>query len=294
MQQIRSMTGFGKAEAEIDGWFIKVEISAVNGKYADIKFRVPQGWQMQEQEWRNQLLKKVGRGTVQVVVTLDEVAGLYQQPKALINKELFNSYTSQVRSLIKDHDLDPSFLLPFIVKLPGVQMGMDESLIQQLSHQLSTCVANAFNQFDKHRLAEGNAMAKQLASNIARIKSKSIRVESLEEMRNDLLRQKLTEKVDIWSQKINIEKERLESEILFYLDKFDITEEKTRLEQHCVYFEETLNEKNPGKKLGFIAQELGREINTLGNKANHFDLQKLTVEMKEELEKIKEQVLNLL
>ncbi len=151
-----------------------------------------------------------------------------------------------------------------------------------------------FNQFDKHRLAEGNAMAKQLASNIARIKSKSIRVESLEEMRNDLLRQKLTEKVDIWSQKINIEKERLESEILFYLDKFDITEEKTRLEQHCVYFEETLNEKNPGKKLGFIAQELGREINTLGNKANHFDLQKLTVEMKEELEKIKEQVLNLL
>ena len=294
MQQIRSMTGFGKAEAEIEGWYIKAEIAAVNGKFADIKFRVPQGWQSQEQEWRSQLLKKIGRGTVQVAVSLEEVAGIDQKPKALMNKELFHSYTAQLRSLTKDHDLDPSFLLPFIVKLPGVQMGMDENIMQQLALQLNNCVANAFNQFDKHRLAEGFAMAQQLAKNIAIIKSKCIRVESLEGNRNESLKEKLTDKVEQWGKAVSIDKARLESEMLFYLDKFDITEEKTRLAQHCTYFEQTLNEKNPGKKLGFISQELGREINTLGNKANNFELQKLVVEMKEELEKIKEQVLNLL
>lgn len=294
MQQIRSMTGYGMAESSIENWQIKVEISAVNGKYADIKFKVPQGWQAMEQEWRSQLLKKIGRGTVYINVTLDEIAGIDQKPKALVNKELFNSYASQLRSLLKGQELNPSFLLPFIIKLPGVQLGMDETVIAQLSHQLNTCVANAFSQFDKHRLAEGEAMARQLQKNIENIETRSIRVDGIETERNEKLKSKITDKVESWKNEYNIEEGRLDSEILFYLDKWDISEEKTRLKQHCAYFKQTLLEKNPGKKLAFIAQELGREINTLGNKANHFDLQKLTVEMKEELEKIKEQVLNLL
>lgn len=294
MQHIRSMTGFGTAEANFENWNIKVEIAAINGKYADIKFRTPTGWHHLEAEWRSLLLKQVVRGTVQVTLTVNEIAGIDQQPKALVNKALFNSYTSQIRSLTADHNLDPSFLLPYIMDLPGVKSGLDEKTIGLIESQTNTCISNAFNHFDKHRLAEGKAMALQLEKNISIIKSKAIRVSSLEDAREETLRNKLKEKVSQWRAEINPSDGRFETEILFYLDKWDITEEKTRLNQHCAYFEQTLNEKNPGKKLGFIAQELGREINTLGNKANHFDLQKLCVEMKEELEKIKEQLLNLL
>jgi len=294
MQQIKSMTGYGSAQATIENWIIKIEIASVNGKYADLKFRLPKELQEKEYEWRNLLIKGIVRGSVQVSVTLEEIAGINQRPKALINKEVFNSYTSQIRSLMKDHDLDPSHLLPFIVSLPGVQLGADEKVLTELHEQISNCLMNALAQFDKHRLAEGAALGLQMSQNIATIKIHLQQVQELELQRNEAVKERLHNQVKKWSEDIKIEEERLASEILFYLDRMDITEEKTRLNQHCSFFMDSLNEVNGGKKLGFICQEMGREINTLGNKANFFEMQKLCVEMKEELEKIKEQVLNIL
>jgi len=294
MQQLKSMTGYGSAQATIENWIIKIEIAAVNGKYADLKFRLPKDLQEKEYEWRNMLSKRIVRGTAQVSITLEEIAGIHQRPKALINKEVFNSYTSQIRSLMKDHDLDPSHLLPFIVNLPGVQLGVDERVVAELHEQITKCLMNALEQFDKHRLAEGAALGAQMSQSIETIKKRNQQVEAIEPQRNEAIKERLNGQVKKWGEDIKIEQDRLAAEILFYLDKMDIAEEKTRLTQHCSYFLDSLNELNAGKKLGFICQEMGREINTMGNKVNYFEMQKLCVEMKEELEKIKEQVLNIL
>ncbi len=294
MHNIKSMTGYGSAEASIENLLIKIDIQGVNGKFADIKFRLPKDWYEKESEWRNELTKKINRGTVTVYVKVEEIAGINQKPKALINKEIFNSYTSQLRSLVSGQELDPSHLLPYIITLPGVLLGADEKIFESLNELLDTCLQNAFEQFDQYRITEGKALALQMRENIHQITTRCQLVEALEVERNETLRNKITDQVKIWQERTQIAPERLESEILFYLDKLDITEEKTRLAQHCQYFLECLNDENAGKKLGFICQEIGREINTLGNKANYFPLQKLSVEMKEELEKIKEQVLNIL
>jgi uncharacterized protein (TIGR00255 family) len=294
MQEIRSMTAYGQAEASYKNWLIKVEISAVNGKYADIKFRTPKGWQQKEQEWRKLLMKQVGRGTVQVNMNLDQIAGLDEKPKGLLNTNLFNNYVSQIRSVTQPHELDASSLLPFVIQQPGVLLGMDETEIEEVLKHINTCIANAFKQFDKNRLAEGSATAAQLKGNIEKIESLALRINSIEEQRLEALKEKMESKSKEWSKKLELDEGRIEQELLIYLDKWDITEEKTRLRQHCKYFNESLEHNSSGKKIAFIAQELGREITTLGNKAHFFELQKLTVEMKEELEKIKEQAFNLL
>ena len=294
MQEIKSMTAFGEAEFSYKNWLIKVEISSVNGKYADIKFRTPKGWQQQEQEWRKMLLKRIGRGTVQVALNIEEIAGMEEKPRALLNTSLFNNYISQLRSVTEPHELDASTLLPFVMQQPGVLQGPEEEELNAIYKHVNTCIANAFNQFDKNRMEEGASIANQLQGNIDKIDSLALRVSQLEEQRVNNLKERMMDKIKEWNSELEVDPSRLEQEFLFYLDKWDITEEKTRLEQHCNFFRSTLANNPSGKKIAFIAQELGREITTMGNKANFFELQKLTVEMKEELEKIKEQAFNLL
>ena len=294
MQEIRSMTAFGQAEASFSNWFIKVEISAVNGKYADIKFRTPKGWHQKEQEWRKLLIKQIGRGTVQISLNIEELAGIDEKPKGLLNTSLFNNYLSQLRSALEPHDLTAESLLPFVVQQPGVQLGMDEGQLIQIEQNINNCLSNAFKDFDKNRLAEGYATGLQLEGVVNSIESLAIRIDHLEEKRKESLEQKMVAKFKEWEEKSSMEPGRMEQEMLVYLDKWDIAEEKMRLKQHCTYFKEMLAQSASGKKFAFIAQEMGREITTLGNKANYFELQKLTVEMKEELEKIKEQSFNLL
>ncbi len=292
--QLKSMTAYGSSSAAIGNMLIKIEMNAINGKFADIKFRMPAHWQEKENHWRSLLAKKIERGTVHISISTSIINGIAQKPKALINQTVFNSYCSQIRTLASQQNLDPSFLLPFIVNLPGVLLGEKEELIENIDEMLENCLENCYKTFDKNRIAEGDAIAMALIAHIKSIVSKIEDAKTLIEMRNLHLKTKLNQMAKKWEDDVKFNAERLELEILYYLEKLDVTEEINRLSQHCTYFIATLAEQAAGKKLGFICQEMGREITTLGNKANYFELQKTSVEMKEELEKIKEQVLNIL
>ncbi len=291
---IKSMTGYGKAEAAAQHRKITVEIRSLNSKQLDMSVRIPQVYRPLEYEVRNRIGKAVQRGKVDVYINVEtDTAAI----PVTINRELFMNYYSVLKGISDQMEeqgrgMDPA-LMAAILKMPDVVTGESGEVSDSERTALLGAVDMALEAFDAFRTQEGQTLIADLLDRIGKIETLRKAVEPFEARRVNLIKERIRE--NIASVGVQVDENRLEQEMIFYVEKLDVTEEKVRLDNHCRYFREVAaQEENAGRKLGFIAQEMGREINTLGSKANDSDMQKTVVMMKDELEKIKEQVLNIL
>jgi uncharacterized protein (TIGR00255 family) len=286
------MTGYGKAECTTEIGKITVEIRSVNGKSADINLKTQLIPREYEHEVRQMLSKILVRGSIDLFATLEsnrEATGKN------INRELFTAYYNQIRSINQSLPvpLSEADLLSSILRMPDVIDNQKSSPDVDIWGTLKECIIEAANSMNNFRKTEGEKLGDELKNRVSMILENLTLAEQFDAERSELVRTRLMSKLE--DVKGAVDLNRFEQEIIYYLEKLDITEEKVRLRQHCSYFIETLeNEEFPGKKLAFIAQEMGREINTLGSKANHAEMQRKVVMMKDDLEKIKEQSLNIL
>lgn len=291
---IKSMTGYGRAERHTDQRKITVEIKSLNSKQLDLSARIPSIYREKEYEIRNTVGKALGRGKVDLFVSVENIGGAKTAGGA-INKELFKAYYLQLADLQKElgdtNAAEP--LITTVLRLPEVMQTESVAIGDAEWAALAEAVDEAVRHIDAFRLQEGAVLIKDLLKRIDTIEELAAQIVPLEGERIETVRARLTD--NLKALQVNVDSNRFEQEIIYYLEKFDITEEKVRLKQHCDYFRTVAGEsEGVGRKLGFIAQEIGREINTTGSKANHAGIQKIVVRMKDELEKIKEQLLNLL
>jgi uncharacterized protein (TIGR00255 family) len=286
---VQSMTGFGKASNTFGNKKITVEIRSLNSKGIDINTRLPQVYREKDLELRNRASAQLVRGKVDLSVYVEsEGADSGHQ----LNAELIKSYYGQLKALA-DELGDSSNLMTAVLRFPEVLLSEREELSDDEWTALNQTLKEAMVRLTEHRVEEGRAMDQDLRGNVAFIEEQLMAIEPLETERKEAVRDRLRKNLDDLKEKVD--ENRFEQELIYYLEKFDINEEKVRLRKHCSYFLSILNEeKSQGKKLGFIAQEMGREINTIGSKANHAGIQKHVVQMKDVLEQIKEQVLNCL
>lgn len=288
---IKSMTGYGKAETAVDNKKITVEIRSLNSKQLDLSVRTPSAWRETEYEIRNLVAKQMQRGKVEIFVTVESAT---IDTSATINREVFKSYVQQVSDALTFSGIDAGYdaILPVVMRMPDV-MTSERTIDQSDRDALFATVQKALEAIDAFRVQEGKTLIDDILKRIDRIEAFKNEVIPFEKARAETIRNRIRE--SITGIGIEVDPNRLEQEMIFYIEKLDITEEKVRLTNHCKYFREVAqNEESAGRKLGFIAQELGREINTMGSKANETNIQILVVKMKDELEKIKEQVLNIL
>ena len=288
------MTGFGKTTVEFRNKKIIIEIKSLNSKQLDLNLRIPNLYKEKEMEIRGLVKERLDRGKVDMVIYFDNAES---EKDIVINRSVVTQYFNQMLEISEQLgvDTDKSALLQTVMRFPDTLQVKAEELDEEEWTVLHVGVENALEEMNRFRLQEGAALIKDITHRIALIQELSAQVPAFEKRRVEVIRKKLQEKINEWTDVKNIDQNRLEQEIIYYLEKLDITEEKVRLANHCKYFLETVEkEEAPGRKIGFIAQEIGREINTMGSKANDHDIQKLVVRMKDELEKIKEQSLNVL
>lgn len=288
------MTGFGKAEKVYLNKKIVVEVRSLNSKQLDFNLRLPSIYRDIEMDIRNRVSGMLQRGKIDMSVSIEEAGEAQITP---INEPVFSAYYKQIQVISQNNGipLNPSEIVPAILRLPDVlKVQKDEIASDELNTVLQAC-DEAIRNLTEFRAKEGAILEADMVKRVALILNYLDQVEPFESQRIQDVRQRLTDGLRQLASDVKLDENRFEQEVIYYLEKLDITEEKVRLRQHCTYFTETINEKEPvGRKLGFIAQEMGREINTLGSKANNADIQKLVVLMKDELEKIKEQSLNIL
>ena len=284
---IMSMTGFGKKEAQFKDKNINVEVRSLNSKNADINLRTPSYLRELDPEIRKMFINKMHRGKIDINVLIEFNGEI---SPANINKSIVKAYMNQLKDIA---DVSDSESLSLAMKLPEalfVQKGSADSKEKKVILTLFEEVIEDINDFRKN---EGSVLKKDLEFRVTLIDKYLKSIIKIDPTRKSKIEKKL--RIALNEVNIEIDNNRFEQELIFYLEKFDITEEKVRLENHINYFNQVMDNDSPnGKKLGFIAQEMGREINTIGSKANHADLQKIVVQMKDELEKIKEQLLNVL
>ncbi len=287
---IQSMTGYGKAEALLSSGTLTLEIRTLNGKSADINIKTSLLPKDKELEVRKLLADKLVRGTIDLYVTFEPAAG---NGAHSINEAAFREYMASTVAAL-GAPADPATLAAAILRLPDVVDARKADVIGPDEWPLvADALDRALAQLMDYRATEGVALYKDVTTRVKGILSLYDGVEALEGERIQTVREKLSKAIEELAAKPN--PERFEQEMIFYLEKYDINEEKVRLRQHCKYFMETIDqEPYPGKKLGFILQEMGREINTTGSKANHAGIQQLVVRMKDELEKVREQSMNIL
>jgi len=292
---IKSMTGFGVKKIEKEFFDITVEVKSLNSKFLDASIRgLPKDFGANEITIRNVLSKQLERG--KVVVSIDIVDKSNAQEASIINKDLFRLYYKDVQSLAEELDAPTDDLVSKILSMPRVlETSQELSNKEDVLLALNECLTGAIENCVQHRLDEGQALEVKLLEYISTIGDKLEAVIEHDPNRIARIKERIQNHIQEYLSQENIDESRFEQEMIFYIEKLDITEEKVRLKNHLEYFKQilSLNQAN-GKKLGFISQEIGREINTIGSKANDADIQKLVVEMKDELEKIKEQVLNVL
>ncbi len=289
---IKSMTGFGKAVGEVNLKKITVEIKSLNSKQADITVRMPSFYKEKELEVRSYINKQLNRGKIEFNLYV-ELLG--DQSSYQINKEIFEKYYHDLNELAEKLGAEKANIISSITKMPDVLKTERKELDQNEWISINEIIKKAINNLDDFRIKEGNVLEDELTLRINNISKLLSKVDEFEEARISIIKERINNHLKETVGESNINKDRFEQELIYYIEKFDVTEEKTRLSAHCKYFIETMNTSNSeGKKLGFISQEMGREINTLGSKANNADMQKIVVQMKDELEKIKEQVLNIL
>lgn len=282
------MTGYGKAECSLPDSKITIEIRSLNGKNADISIKSSLIPREKEMEVRQYIAKELQRGNIDLYATLEVNA---TDKAKHINKEIYNGYLSQIKEL--GIECTPDAMLQTILRLPDVIEVKKQEMTDESWEAINNAIKEAVGALNGFRDKEGEILYKDVTSRVALIESYVAEVEKHEESRIESVRERIKNRIDELG--ITPDQNRLEQEIIFYIEKLDINEEKVRLRQHCKYFMETIDgEQYPGKKLGFIAQEMGREINTMGSKSNHAEMQKWVVRMKDELEKIKEQCLNIL
>jgi uncharacterized protein (TIGR00255 family) len=290
---IKSMTGFGKAECELSDKKVIVEIKTLNSKSLDIYTKIPGMYREKELEIRNEISKTLQRGKIEFVLYYEYTN---ESKATTINSAVVKSYINQLSVLAKDLNIASNEqLLQIAMRLPDT-LNTEREVINESEWQLVLdTIIKAINQVDKFRIQDGNQLKAEFNNRIDLIEKYKNDVVPFEKARIEKFKIKLKENLRAWLDEKDIDKNRFEQEIIYYLEKIDISEEKARLSNHCRYFKEVMDDIEPaGKKLGFITQEIGREINTLGSKANDSDIQKIVVHMKDELEKIKEQVLNIL
>ena len=282
------MTGYGKAECSLPDSKITIEIRSLNGKNADISIKSSLISREKEMEVRQYIAKELQRGNIDLYATLEVNA---TDKAKHINKEIYNGYLSQIKEL--GIECTPDAMLQTILRLPDVIEVKKQEMTDESWEAINNAIKEAVGALNGFRDKEGEILYKDVTSRVALIESYVAEVEKHEESRIESVRERIKNRIEELG--ITPDQNRLEQEIIFYIEKLDINEEKVRLRQHCKYFMETIDgEQYPGKKLGFIAQEMGREINTMGSKSNHAEMQKWVVRMKDELEKIKEQCLNIL
>ena len=291
------MTGYGKAEAILETGKITVEVRSLNGKTADISLKTSMLPKDKEMAVRQKIATSLIRGNIDFFITFEPNAADCAKK---INMDLAMEYYQQLSELggrIGAHNLwmhNPNDLLATILRMPEVMDAKKQDVITEENWPVvEACIDKALANINAFRVQEGEVLYKDVTSKVESILAYSAQVETFEKERVDAIREKILSRFA--ELKAEPDQSRLEQEMIFYIEKLDLNEERVRLRQHCRYFLDTIsNEDCPGKKLGFIAQEMGREINTTGSKANHTEIQKIVVKMKDELEKIKEQSLNIL
>ncbi len=289
---ILSMTGFGKAQGNYKHTTYTAEVRSVNSKQLDLNLRLNSALRDQEMELRKNLASELIRGKVDISIYAE---GVSDDKMLSLNQSLFDRYTEMLKEAAEKQGLDSSSVLANVLKLPEVLQSERKEKPQEEIDLAIALLFEAVKNFQEFRAAEGEQLRIDLTERLNIIRSLMKQVEQFEGERIETVRQRMMERFEDLKDKVTLDESRLEHELVFYIEKYDVTEEKVRLTAHLKYFEETMNsDEAAGRKLGFISQEMGREINTLGSKANHAEIQKIVVQMKDELEKIKEQVLNVL
>lgn len=288
---IRSMTGFGKHSEELPNQKISFEIKSLNAKQLDLTLRIPSFFKSKDLELRTTLFTLLQRGKAEGILTFETNKKMMT---STINKPVLKQYLSELKNISDEHQLPPSDLLSIALHIPDVLTIETESCDEEAWTKACAVILKAVEKFDAFRLHEGEILANDISARISKIQALLDTLTPYEQQRIEKIRETLKNNLEKFVAPSTIDHNRFEQELFYYLEKLDITEEKVRLIKHCAYFLETLNEESSGKKLGFVAQEIGREINTIGSKANHVEIQKIVVEMKDELEKIKEQLGNIL
>ena len=285
------MTGFGRSEGVVNDRKVTIEVRSLNSKQLDLLLKVPSLYKEHEAELRHWASERLVRGKVELVVTCERNQG---RTRTSIDRELLRSYFAELRSIAADlaPDADTD-LFAQALRMPEVTQPPTEKLQEGEWQQVLNLIHKAVDSFDGFRTSEGDRLRDELRSRVEHISALLSEVALLDPKRTERTRERLRSKLA--ELQVQVDADRFEQELVYYLEKLDVTEEKVRLSSHCTYFMETLvADEQQGRKLGFIAQEMGREINTLGSKANDATLQRLVVHMKDDLEKIKEQVLNVL
>ncbi len=290
---IKSMTGYGKAIAELPQKKITIEIKSLNSKQLDLNAKVPWLYKEKEPEIRNIISQKLGRGKIDLLIFFDI---LEDEGIPVINKAIVKNYYNQMKEIASELNIIlDNQVLSTIMKLPDALKTEKAELPEEEWNLVKDQLLESVQMLDLYRIEEGMSIEEDLKKRLSAILDSLATIETFEEGRITRVREKLLSLLKENNGTENIDKNRFEQELIFYLEKFDINEEKVRLTKHCQYFMETIGSESPnGKILSFIVQEIGREINTIGSKANDAGIQKLVVMMKDELEKIKEQTNNIL
>ena len=289
---IRSMTGYGIAEGLYHTKKISVEIRTLNSKQLDLAVKLPNELRFAELDFRNQIGARLLRGKIDAVITITDTS---VDSVNRIDSDVVASYLQQINSISEELGIAPSAdMASLLFRMPGIFNAPEQSYDEDFVKKINETIDVALDTVDRFRIQEGQTLKKDLLHRVELILGLLDQVEPFEKSRHDTIKQRLTKNLSELTSEGQYDENRFEAELIYYLEKLDITEEKVRLRQHCNYFKESCDEDQAGKKLGFISQEMGREINTLGSKANEVNIQKLVVKMKDELEKIKEQVLNIL
>jgi uncharacterized protein (TIGR00255 family) len=286
-----SMTGFGRAVLPLHNKTITVEIKSLNSKFTDVRLKIPQNYRQRETEFRRILSEKIVRGKVDFALEIHSMEG---EDAFGLNEALFKKYGLALKRLQAELGIAEGDLTQAILRIPNVVVSSNESIDEKEWEMVLQTIELALQDFDAFRLTEGRVMEEELAGKSRRILELLEQVDPFEKERIQHMKTRLYQRLEEQVGKDRVDDNRFEQEIIYYIEKIDISEEKVRLAQHCKFFLEELAQKGEtkGRKLSFISQEMGREINTLGAKAYSSDIQKIVVEMKDELEKIKELVAN--
>jgi uncharacterized protein (TIGR00255 family) len=287
------MTGYGKAMLETAHRKITVEIKTLNSKQADISAKLPWIYKEKELEVRNMILRKLERGKIDLYVSFD---AMEEEPAPVINRSIVRNYYAQMKEISEELGVEGGIdLLSIVMRLPETLKTERPELTEDEWSQVSGLIEDALSMADLYRIEEGKALEADMSRSVQKILQSLENLSAVEGERLVRMRDRLTALLKEAVGTENIDQNRFEQELIFYLEKLDVNEEKVRLKKHCDYFIETMNNSGlNGKMLNFISQEMGREINTIGSKANDAAMQKLVVMMKDELERIKEQSLNVL